>query len=80
MKTIYAIAYMTEKEDGTKDLYAETLAAGSREEAVGLSMLEYRGSEITAAGEKILMVNVDEHDPEDVAAMVAENQAKEQAS
>lgn len=73
MKTIYAVAYMTEGEDGSKDLYVETIAARSREEAVGLSMLEHRGNEITARGEKILMLNVDEHDPKDVAAMVAEN-------
>lgn len=79
MKTIYAVAYMTENQDGVKDLYVETIAASSREEAVGLSMLEYRGNEITAAGEKILMVNVDEHAPEDVAAMVKENEEEPSA-
>lgn len=30
MKTVYAIAYMTEDEDGAKDLYVETLIADSR--------------------------------------------------
>jgi hypothetical protein len=79
MKSIYAIAYMTENLDGEKDLYVGTMAASSREEAVGLSMLEYMGNEITAKGEKILMINVDEHDPQDVAAMVKENEAEPSA-
>ena len=75
MKTVYAVAYMTEGEDGSKNLYAETIVASSCEEAVGMSMLEYVGNEILAAGEKILMACVDEHDSDDVAAMVKENEA-----
>ena len=74
MKSIYAIAFMTENLDGEKDLYVETIAATSSEEAIGMSMESGRGREILAQGEKIVDFGVDDHDPEDTAAMVRENQ------
>lgn len=62
MKSIYAIAYMTESMDGDKDLYVEIVSASSRAEAIGLSMEEGRGSEILVQGEKIVSYNVAEQD------------------
>ena len=74
MKSIYAIAFVTESLDGERDLYVETIAATSREEALGMSMLDYLGGEVVAKGEKLVNFNVAEHDPEDTAAMVKENE------
>lgn len=77
MKTIYAVAYMTEDEDLAKDLYVETIAAGSREEALGISMLECLGTEIQGRGDKIIMVNVAEHERDDVSAtLLVESQVE----
>jgi len=74
MKSIYAIAFMTENLDGEKDLYVETIAASSREEAIGMCMESGEGSEILSRGEKLVKYNVAKHDPDDTAAMVSENQ------
>lgn len=62
MKSIYAIAYMTESLDGEKDIYVEIVSASSRAEAIGLSMEEGRGCEVLAQGEKIVSYNVAEQD------------------
>lgn len=74
MKTVYAIAYMTESMDGEKDLYVEIVSASSRAEAIGLSMEEGRGSEVLAQGEKIVTYNVAEQDRNDLMSMLSESE------
>lgn len=77
MKTVYAIAYMTEGEDGVKDLYVETIIADSRETALGVSMLDYMGAEIQGRGDKIVMVNVAEQDIDDLKSMFGADEEKQ---
>lgn len=72
MKTVYAVAYMTEGGDGVKDLYVETIIADSRETALGGSMLDYMGAEIQGRGEKIVMVNVYEQDRDDLMTILTD--------
>jgi hypothetical protein len=50
------------------------MAASSREEAIGMCMESGEGSEILSRGEKLVNYNVANHDPDDTAAMVRENQ------
>lgn len=77
MPDVYGVSYIFKDVDGNMDLTTETIVAENDYDALGWSMIEGVGNEITSAGGVVVMVHTAMGVYADIREMVLEREEKE---